>query len=52
VATILSALGPKPVNIEMLLADIEDGAPLNHDGTMNLVWYTSWLVKETSRATD
>ena len=29
VARILSAIGPKPVTVEMLLADIDDGAPVN-----------------------
>jgi hypothetical protein len=45
VAKILSAMGPKPVTIEMLLADIDDGAPVNHDGTINLLHYASWLAK-------
>jgi hypothetical protein len=38
-------MGPKPVTIEMLLADIDDGAPVNHDGTINLLHYASWLAK-------
>jgi hypothetical protein len=42
---ILSALGPKPVTVEMLQADIDDGAPLNPDGTMHLVRYLAWLLK-------
>ena len=52
VAKILSAIGPKPVTVEMLQADINDGAPVNHDGTMNLVWYASWIVRQMSRGTD
>ena len=31
--------GPRPVTVEMLQADIDDGAPTNPDGTMNLVHY-------------
>ena len=44
-ARILSASGPKPVTVEMLEADIDDGAPVNPDGTMNLVQYVAWMVK-------
>jgi len=50
VARILTAAGPKPVTVEMLRDDIDDGAPANADGTMNLVHYTAWLLREMSRA--
>jgi len=30
-------------------ADIEDGAPTNADGTINLVHYTAWLLSEINR---
>lgn len=49
VAEILTAIGPKPVTIEMLLADIDDGAPVNRDGTMNLLHYSAWIVREILR---
>lgn len=49
-ARILSASGPKPVSVEMLRDDIDDGAPVNADGTVNLVHYVAWLVREMSRA--
>ena len=45
-ARILSAMGPKPVTVEMLQADIDDGAPVNRDGKFNLIHYLSWLLKE------
>jgi len=48
-ARLLSAAGPKPVTVAMLRDDIEDGAPTNADGTMNLVHYVGWLVKEMGR---
>jgi len=51
-ARILSASGPKPVTVEMLEADIDDGAPVNADGTMNLVQYVAWLVKEMAGGGD
>ena len=45
-ARVLSASGPRPVTAESLQADIDAGAPTNADGTLNLVHYTAWLVKE------
>ncbi len=51
-AKILSAMGPKPVTVEMLHADIDDGAPVNRDGTLNLLHYTSWLAAEVLRHGD
>jgi hypothetical protein len=32
--------------VEMIEADVDDGAPVNPDGTLNLVHYAAWLVKE------
>jgi hypothetical protein len=51
-ARILTASGPKRVTVEMLEADIEDGAPVNADGTLNLVQYVAWLVKEMASGGD
>ena len=45
-ARVLSASGTYPVTVEMLQADIASGAPTNPDGTLNLVHYTAWIVKE------
>jgi hypothetical protein len=45
-AQILTALGPKPVTVEMLQADIDDGAPINRDGTINLLHFAAWLARE------
>ena len=47
-ARILSASGSGPVTVEMLQADVASGAPTNADGTLNLVHYSAWLVKEVS----
>jgi len=44
-ARILSASGPRPVTAEMLQVDLANGAPTNADGTMNLIYYAAWLVK-------
>ena len=51
-AKILTAMGPKPVTVEMLQADIDDGAPVNRDGTMNLLQYSAWMAAEVLRGSD
>jgi hypothetical protein len=51
-ARILSASGPRPVTVEMLQADILDGAPANPDGTVNLVEYARWLIREMLHGSD
>ena len=43
---VLSAAGGRRIGEQMLRADIDSGAPVNADGTLNLVHYTAWLVKE------
>jgi hypothetical protein len=45
VSRILSASGPKPLTVEMIRADIDAGAPVNANGTINLVHYTAWLAR-------
>lgn len=44
-ARILSAAGGKPVSEDMVQKDIDAGAPVNPDGTINLVHYAAWLVR-------
>lgn len=38
-----------PISEEMIRADIEAGAPVNSDGTLNLIYYAAWLLKEMGR---
>jgi hypothetical protein len=33
----------------MIQADLADGAPVNAEGTINLVHYAAWLVREMKR---
>ena len=47
---LLSAAGGEPVTEEMIRKDIEAGAPVNPDGTINLIHYAAWSVKERIRA--
>lgn len=49
-ARLLAKVCGQPVSEEMLRGDIDAGAPTNPDGTMNLVHYAAWLVKEMGRS--
>jgi len=49
-ARLLARLSRQPITPEMLAADQSKGAPRNADGTVNLVNYAAWLVKEGSDA--
>ena len=48
-ATVLTKAGGRSVTEAMLREDVAAGAPLNPDGTLNLIHFAAWLVKETSR---
>lgn len=49
-AKLLSAAAKVRVPAEHIATDLDDGAPRNPDGTLNLVQYAAWLVKEMGRA--
>lgn len=51
-ARLLSAVGGQAVTVEMLRADLAAGAPTNADGTLNLVSYAAWLVREMASGAD
>jgi hypothetical protein len=46
VARLLTRVGGQPVSVETIQADVAAGAPANADGTINLVHYAAWLVRE------
>ena len=48
-AKLLSAAAKLRVPVDQITADLEAGAPQNPDGTMNLMHYAAWLVKEMGR---
>lgn len=52
VLTRIGGAGGKPITEEMLRADIDAGAPTNANGTINLVHYAAWLVKEMNAGGD
>ncbi len=45
-ARLLTKAGAQSVNAGMIQADLAAGAPANADGTINLVHYAAWLVRE------
>jgi hypothetical protein len=47
-ARMLSAAGGQRIDLAMLEADIARGAPTNGDGTINLVSYAAWLIREAA----
>ena len=45
-AKLLSKIGGRLVTVEMLQKDNDAGAPVNADGTISIVHYAAWLVRE------
>jgi len=45
-ARLLTRVGGQPVSEAMVQMDIDDGAPTNSDGTINLVHFAAWLVRD------
>lgn len=45
---LLKQAGSRTITEETLAADIDAGCPVNDDGTLSLVEYAAWLVRETS----
>ena len=41
----LKIAGSRTITAESLDADIATGAPLNEDGTVNLIAYAAWILK-------
>lgn len=48
-AKLLSAAAKLRVPAEQIAADLDAGAPRNPNGTINLMHYAAWLVKEMGR---
>mgnify|MGYP001571163457 FL=1 len=45
-AMVLSRSGQRPVTEAMIQEDLAAGAPRNFDGTINLIHYAAWILKE------
>jgi len=48
-AKLLTKVGGHPITEASLRDDVSAGAPTNTDGTLNLVRYAAWLVREMNR---
>lgn len=46
VVEVLRRSGSRTATKERLDADIAAGAPVNADGTINVIAYTAWILKE------
>ena len=46
---VLRAAGSKNATEQTVREDLDAGAPANPDGTINLVHYAAWLVRENGR---
>lgn len=51
-ALLISKSAGKSVTGDMIRYDIEAGAPVNADGTVNLVYYAAWLARELANRGD
>ena len=49
-ARLLAKVSGRPIAEELLRRDVSAGAPTNADGTLNLVRYAAWLVRELHRS--
>ena len=49
VAKLLSNLARRQIPAAHIAADVDDGAPTNADGTINVLHYTAWLLGEMQR---
>ena len=48
-AKLLSAAYRERIEPEKIRLDLQNGAPVNADGTINLVHYSAWQAKEMGR---
>lgn len=48
-ARLLARVGDPAISESLLRDDVAAGAPLNENGTVNLVHYAAWLVQQMGR---
>ncbi len=48
-AKLLSAAYRERIDPEKIRLDLQNGAPMNADGTINLVHYSAWQAQEMGR---
>jgi hypothetical protein len=49
-AHLLARISGESITESMLRTDIDAGAPVNADGTVNLIHFTAWLVSKVEEA--
>lgn len=49
---VLVKSGFRDMTLELLHSDFELGAPRNPDGTVNLIHYMAWILKEINNVTE
>ena len=49
-AKMMATAFKRRIEAEKVRQDVEDGAPTNGDGTLNLVQYAAWLAKQMGRS--
>ena len=49
VAGLLRSAGGPSITTERVRLDISAGAPVNADGTVNLITYGAWLIRELAQ---
>lgn len=45
VVRLLKGQGSRTISTESLASDIASGAPVNENGTVNLIEYAAWILK-------
>lgn len=48
-ARLLTSAYRQQVSVASIESDVNDGAPTNNDGSINLVHYAAWLLSEMDR---
>ena len=49
IVQLLKRAGCRGMTMEILERDIVAGLPVNGDGTINLIEYTAWMIREVNR---
>jgi hypothetical protein len=44
IAKLLSTVTGQGITVQMIRSDLDEGAPANGDGTVNLIRYGAWLA--------
>jgi len=45
VVRVLKLSGSRTISLESLERDVAEGAPVNEDGTMDIIAYGAWILK-------